>query len=1059
MSLLSQLVALSNGTATVPTQPQTTIQQGATPSLAAIRVNILMFLSLFFSVTSALVSTLIQQWAREYLQYSQPNSTRHKRRRVRTYLFDGLSQFQMRRLTYTVPILLHIAVFLFFFSLSDWLHTINSLVGATARSCFIALLAVYLALSILPLIVRHAPYQTPLTTPIRGCISLIHFSYVVLLGLVRRSSRAYETRKISTLFRSIHLDRSLVLKKEIKNRALELDRSAMHWLLQKLDEVDMDTFLSCLPGFILSPLTDTKSVVEGLGEDKVLKRIATHLEICVVSLELSQEACMSRASAYLKSLRLFSSKIARGPTVTQPDSERYSIAAIIQRLTSLCHAPNSSIALRALCVRGLVIGEFLGPFDRSDAESDAEELLTKEFPDYLKPIYRSIRVWTRTEIAQSSPTSISQTTGSVLPDDREMWNAILYDGPLINLAVLANGVLSYSNDEGVNLDIAWKTFETLLRLLGLAQVRVSDQVRTRFTHVVNKARARVSSYERGRAQISPLLDFLNIAVSGLRFIEVLKYAAKLPPRQIRAIFGREQLRNSELLDAFATRLPLYVAGSGPEISKSFMERLILEDKLWEQLHVCLSDCLHRQVPFQDTLQTVTAVFDVLDVTFVILKDSSNIDWQSPVFDLIFRYLMDFERKMMIDPDTHVKKIASFRVAFASIQFCHAVLAQFSMQCGLGEPFDVQSLNALSTLVWVLGLGSPEDREYLTAKNIEATPDPIPRVKAILDTVLHDGPLSNFCRLARLTLDLMLTKVSDSTFENIKKSLTMLMRMLDTLPLPFDKASGEIWARFNDLRNEVRSRAGAFVPESSVQNPETPRSLSEMIEEVECMRPCTAMCAEGKEKDDTQTGPPASRVMGQDTQQPGDTPISISSRQPAEVSPAETGSTLDSSPNLLLLARGPGAITLPGNMGRFPSSAWTPHSDSDTNSGAHRLSNFSIPTTLPGPNVGMSYLYLPQSHDPRVHPARFSSSYMHGMRAIRRASSLDHGRSYHMYQQGSVPLRATSLCPSPDSEYGGCTYIYLCLDFHRGAHCHLTVPDDWDGGALFVMTASGSRTSL
>ena len=67
MLLLSQLVALSNGTATIPTQPQAIIQQGATPSLAAIRVNILMFLSLFFSVTSALVSTLIQQWAREYL--------------------------------------------------------------------------------------------------------------------------------------------------------------------------------------------------------------------------------------------------------------------------------------------------------------------------------------------------------------------------------------------------------------------------------------------------------------------------------------------------------------------------------------------------------------------------------------------------------------------------------------------------------------------------------------------------------------------------------------------------------------------------------------------------------------------------------------------------------------------------------------------------------------------------------------------------------------------------------------------------------------------------------
>jgi hypothetical protein len=32
--------------------------------------------------------------------------------------------------------------------------------------------------------------------------------------------------------------------REIQKRASELDRSAMHWLLQELDEDDMDTFLS-----------------------------------------------------------------------------------------------------------------------------------------------------------------------------------------------------------------------------------------------------------------------------------------------------------------------------------------------------------------------------------------------------------------------------------------------------------------------------------------------------------------------------------------------------------------------------------------------------------------------------------------------------------------------------------------------------------------------------------------------------------------------------------------------------------------------------------------------
>lgn len=92
------------------------------------------------------------------------------------------------------------------------------------------------------------------------------------------------------------------IRREIKRRASQLDRSAMHWLLRELDEGDMDTFPSGLSGYILSPLSDTKLVVEGLREDDVSWHIAAHLRICVTSSELSQGACMSRASAYIKSL-------------------------------------------------------------------------------------------------------------------------------------------------------------------------------------------------------------------------------------------------------------------------------------------------------------------------------------------------------------------------------------------------------------------------------------------------------------------------------------------------------------------------------------------------------------------------------------------------------------------------------------------------------------------------------------------------------------------------------------------------------------------------------------
>jgi hypothetical protein len=891
-----------------------------------------LFLSLFFSVTSALVSTLIQQWAREYLQYSQLNlnTQPHKRVRMRTYLFDGLSQFQMRRLTYVVSILLHIAVFLFFFSLSDWLYTINVLVGVTARCCFAVLLGVYIILSVLPLVFKNAPYQTALTTPIRGYVSLIRLLSIAFLHFVGSTSRVSEVWKGSGLWDRIHLGRSRVLKMEIKRQAPKLDQSAMHWLLQQLDEDEMDTFLGGLPGYILSPLTDTKLVVEGLMEAKVPKRIANHLKLCVTSLEHSHREHMSRASTYIKSLHLISQS-APSPTTGQA-SEGYTIQAIIKDLGSLCDFSNASTALRAFCVRSLVIGEFLVPF----ASVDAEKQLAKEFPDYLKPLYGVIHVYTTTEIAQWSSLT-PQVTSDQLPNGREMWTRVLYDGPLINLAVLAHGVLSCANDDEGDLEVAWKTFKTLLQMLGLSQVRASSQVRERFTDVHSNVRERVNSHEGGRTQIIPLLDIFNNVLSGLRLVEVLKRAPNLPPRQIQAIFGQEQLRNSELLEVFAAHLPQHIEEVRPRMSKDFMELLVLEDKLWEQLHVSLLQRFHRQDPFHETFRTVTAIFDILDVAFVNLKDSSNIDWQSPVFHPLFGYLIEFERTMANDPDTLIKKVASLRVAFASVQFCQALLAQFSMQRGLEEPFAMQSLNALSTLVWVLGLGSQEVREYLTDKNTEATFDLTSEVVPIVDLVLRDGPLENICKLLRLILDLMRIRAPDSTLDKSLKLLRRIREQLDGLHLLLVPASREVWSRFDHIRDAV----GPYVSGASALESGWLKSVLEVIEFVEHARLAGVEGADGVEKDDSRINPLSSAALGhwQDLLHSGDVPTPGTSRQ---VSRQKKKEPIGSSSNLSVST--PGASPIARNV--IPS-ARIPHSQTDPNSmDTRRLLTSSTPSPQP-----------------------------------------------------------------------------------------------------------------
>jgi hypothetical protein len=324
--------------------------------------------------------------------------------------------------------------------------------------------------------------------------------------------------------------------REIQKRASELDRSAMHWLLQDLDEDDMDTFLSGLPGYLHSPLTDKKHVIEGLMEDGVPGRIGEHIMTCVTSVGLSQEESMSRASACINSLRLIS-EISPNTSVRRPGSESDNIHAIVEYL---CYHPSTT--LRASSIRSLVIREFLIPF----ANLDTKTMQTKKFPDHLIPLFKVIREWKTSEIFQWSRLGILTTTSHPPPSDHEMW-ADVYDGLLTNLAILAHSVLSRASEGYVNLDMAWKTLETLLKSLSLAHVQASARARAQFEEVLHKARDEVSGYEGGATQISPLLKTLDIVIRGLRLAGVFTYTSKpmLPRRQIEAIFGLEAGATSE----------------------------------------------------------------------------------------------------------------------------------------------------------------------------------------------------------------------------------------------------------------------------------------------------------------------------------------------------------------------------------------------------------------------------------------------------------------------------------------------------------------------------------
>ncbi len=123
-------------------------------------------MALIFSLSAALLATLVQQWVRDYMHVFQRYSDPLKSARLRQYLHEGSEGWYMPVVAEAVPGLLHVSLFLFFVGLSDSVLNINMTVGLSttipiAISGFLYIFMIF-ALVIYP----QSPYQTSFSGPI-----------------------------------------------------------------------------------------------------------------------------------------------------------------------------------------------------------------------------------------------------------------------------------------------------------------------------------------------------------------------------------------------------------------------------------------------------------------------------------------------------------------------------------------------------------------------------------------------------------------------------------------------------------------------------------------------------------------------------------------------------------------------------------------------------------------------------------------------------------------------------------------------------------------------------
>jgi hypothetical protein len=267
--LSNQLAGFANGTYP-PAQPY------SPPPLSAsiIWVNVLWLLSFILSTTCALFATLMQQWARTYLQVPQIPSVPRERARVRSYLFFGTEKYLMRHAVETAPALLHLSVFLFFVGLVIFFFTIFKMVAIIVLVVVGLFGLVYIALTILPCHDYSCPYRTPMSriwwylwhtslSIVSYCLlcvlrllhnflvpcnpgdvrSLRQRIIVQLLKTVGRFAKKHKQR-LSTGFRRIIIEHALQASQDI-------DIEALTWLFQLpalTEKSKIQKFVAGLPG-------------------------------------------------------------------------------------------------------------------------------------------------------------------------------------------------------------------------------------------------------------------------------------------------------------------------------------------------------------------------------------------------------------------------------------------------------------------------------------------------------------------------------------------------------------------------------------------------------------------------------------------------------------------------------------------------------------------------------------------------------------------------------------------------------------------------------------------
>ncbi|KAI9449818.1 hypothetical protein BJY52DRAFT_223404 [Lactarius psammicola] len=271
-SLLAQISQQLSNTTSNDTSgiSNTSIRSSFDPPGSVVFINSVWFLSLVLSLTCAILATLLQQWARRYLQMIQRNHAPHVRAHIREYFSRGARKFRIFGLVEMLPFLLLVSVFLFFAGLVAFAfranHTVAYVTVAIVGFCVMS----YIALTLMPFIFHDCPYYTPLTSVLWFSAQIIPFSFFsVLYRGAKQSHDRWGTFSESAV-NSFHRWRNDKAKSFSEGMISKLENSAkrismdiykntlvrtLHWISE---DHELEEFVAGIPGLCESKAIATR---------------------------------------------------------------------------------------------------------------------------------------------------------------------------------------------------------------------------------------------------------------------------------------------------------------------------------------------------------------------------------------------------------------------------------------------------------------------------------------------------------------------------------------------------------------------------------------------------------------------------------------------------------------------------------------------------------------------------------------------------------------------------------------------------------------------------------